>query len=39
MSIGDLVVGNLDAAKGGEISAGAEFFADVFGKSADVGAT
>ena len=33
-----VIFGNYDAAEGGEIGASAEFFADVFGESADVGA-
>lgn len=34
----DVVVANLDATEGGEVGAGAQCFADVFGESADVGA-
>lgn len=34
----DVVVANLDTAEGGEVGAGAQCFADVFGEGADVGA-
>ena len=38
MGVVDVVIGDLNAAESGEISAGAEGFADVFGESADVSA-
>jgi len=33
----DAIIGNLGAAEGGEVGAGAQCFADVFGESADIG--
>ena len=38
-SIFDIVIADLDAAKSRKISAGFEFFTDIFGKSTNVSAT
>ena len=37
MSVFYVVIGDFDATKRGKVGAGAEGFADVFGKGADVG--
>ena len=37
-SVFDVVVGDFEATEGGEVGAGAEFFADVFGEGANISA-
>ena len=38
LGVFDVVIGNLEATQSSKVGASAEFFADVFGESTDVGA-